>query len=81
MSLKEFIEKFICRNSLVRLWKKTKDGYEMISEDDDKFVCMEHEILNDKCWQSKYKDYKVLGIKDIVVNDFYMESINIVLDI
>lgn len=81
MELKEFVEKFICKNSLIRLWKPIKGGYEMIADNEDELICMEHQFLKDKCWQSKYKNYKVIGVKDIFIGDFYMEAINIVLDI
>ena len=81
MTLGEFIEKFVCKNSLVRLWTKTKGGHKMIYKDDDS-VCMEWELLKGGIWQSEYKDCEVIGVKDIfVVNDNYSEAINIVIKI
>ncbi|MDU2112608.1 MAG: hypothetical protein E7E92_08835, partial [Clostridiales bacterium] len=76
MKLKEFVDTFVCRNTLIRLWKPAKGGYKMIYNG-DKSVCMEWELLRDEVWQSKYNDYKVIGIKDIVVDDFYREAVNI----
>lgn len=79
MKLKEFIEKFICRNSLVRLWVPLCDGRNKMLHENGNFVCMEWEILDRKVWQSKYLESEVIGIKDIVVDDFYREAINIVI--
>ena len=83
LTLKEFVTKFICKNSLIRLWIKTSNTCYMLKNDtNDKSsnsVCMEWELLKGNVWQSEYNDYKVLGINDIVVNDFYKEAINIVI--
>jgi uncharacterized protein YjcR len=80
MSLKEFIEKFVCKNTLIRLWKPAKGWHEMICRE-DKCVCMEWELVQGKVWQSEYSNYEVVGVKDIVVNDFYREAVNIVINI
>lgn len=89
MKLKEFVEKFICKNSLIRLWIPIKGGHQLIYKNiidldfkkvDEKSVCMEHQLIKNKVWQSKYNNCKVIGIKDIVVDDFYREAINIVID-
>lgn len=77
MLLNEFIEKFICRNTLIRLWEPYKCGHKMLCEQ-DKEVCMEWELLKDKVWQSKYKNYTVIGINDIVT-ETYREAINIII--
>ena len=79
MKLKEFIEKFICKNSLIRLWKPIKGCKHQMLIEEDKKVCMEWELLDGKVWQSKYLENEVIGINDIVVNDFYREAINIVI--
>lgn len=80
MNLNDFIKKFICKNTLVRLWKPIVGGHEMIAKDDN-CVCMEWQLLNDSVWQSEYGDYQVIGVTDIVVDDFYKEAVNIVIDI
>lgn len=86
MKLRDFISSFVCINSLVRLWKPTKEGHEMICKKDESKpnniddVCMEWEILKNKCWQSKYGECKVIGVKDIYVDGFYREAINIVIE-
>ena len=82
MTLKEFIDNYVCKNTLVRLWKPVKGGHEMLVENDES-VCMEWEISqsrNNK-WQIKYKNTKVIGVTDILVEDFYREAVNIVLDL
>lgn len=73
MILKDFIDKFVGCNSLVRLWKiNNNKEHQMLCD-----ATMEWKILDN----SKYKDYKVLYVKDILVDDFYREAINIVIDI
>lgn len=48
---------------------------------DNNFRCMDHEILKEKVWQSKYLDTEVSGITDIVPAETHDYSINIVLKI
>ena len=79
MTLFNFVREYICPNSLIRVWFIGSDGYEMIQGNGES-VCMEHKFLDCKTWQSRYGNYKVIGIKDIYVNDFYREAINIVID-
>lgn len=85
MKLKEFLEKFICRNTLVRLWYKDGSGHIMITNDEERHklenaVCMEWELLDSKAWQRIYLDNEVIGVTDIVVHDsFYKEAVNIVI--
>ena len=89
MSLREFVEKFVCKNTLVKLWKPVRGGHKMIVEDEslddskisENYVCMEWEILGNKVWQSKYLNCNVIGVKDIVCHDDYSESVNIVIDV
>ena len=76
MTLFNFVKEYICPNSLIRLWFEGSDGYEMIQGNGES-VCMEHKLLDCKTWQSRYGNYKVVGIKDIYVDDFYREAINI----
>lgn len=81
MKLKDFVDTFICRNTLIRLWTVDENhkGYKMICREDD-VVRMEWELLKDKVWQSKYNNCIVIGIKDIVVDDLYREAVNIVIE-
>ena len=79
MTLKDFVDTFVCSNTLIRLWKPIKGGHEMIHNGDDK-VCMEWELARGETWQCKYNDYEVIGVKDIVVDDFYREAVNIVIN-
>ena len=81
MKLKDFVDTFICRNTLIRLWTVDENhkGYKMIYREDNT-VCMEWELLKDKVWQSKYNNCIVIGVKDIVVDDLYREAVNIVIE-
>lgn len=81
MKLKDFVDTFICRNTLIRLWTVNENhaGYKMIYREDDS-VCMEWELLKDKVWQSEYNNCIVIGVKDIVVDDLYREAVNIVIE-
>ena len=87
MKLKDFIRNCVCHNSLIRLWKPTKGGHQMIYKEDKRKpnniddVCMEWELLSNKVWQSEYNDCRVIGVKDICVDGFYREAINIVIDV
>lgn len=79
ITLEEFILRFVLPNTLIRLWVPVRGGHVMLQVDGKNSVCMEHEILNNKVWQSDYKEYKVLGVNDILVDDFYKEAVNIVI--
>ena len=79
ITLEEFILKFVIPNSLIRLWVPVRGGYQMLQLEGENNVCMEQEILNGKVWQSDYKDFPVIGVNDILVDDFYREAINIVI--
>lgn len=81
MELNEFIEKYVCKNSLIRLWTPIKGGHKMIyNKECDNSVCMEWEILKGSVWQSVFRTHKVIGVKDIYVDDFYREAINVVIE-
>lgn len=84
MKLDEFIDKFICPNTLIRLWVHLGNSqYRLLTHNvanKQNDVCMEHEIINNKTWQSDYKDKYVIGVTDIDCHDsFYREAINIVI--
>ena len=87
MKLNTFVRKYICSNTLIRLWVPASGGgYRMLCRYDEKKpgniddVCMEHELLSSKSWQSEYSLCEVVGVTDIVVRDnFYPEAVNIVI--
>lgn len=84
MKLKEFIEKFVMHNTLVRLWIKRNNEKHLIYElDQDKpggvdDLRMEWQILKGDKLTDKYLDWTVIGVSSIL-NEYYPESINIVL--
>ena len=87
MKLKTFVKKYICSNTLIRLWVPTSGGgHRMLCRYNDKKpwniddVCTEHELLSSKSWQSEYSLCEVVGVTDIVViNSLYPEAVNIVI--
>lgn len=83
MTLKTFIEKFVCKNTIIRLWRKEATCHRMIVEDatdpETKEVGMEWQILDGSGWQFRYKDCPVIGVTDIVC-DRYREAVNIVIN-
>jgi len=78
MKLKEFVKKFVCKNTLIRLWVPTEGGHEMMVQD-NRSVCMNWELLQENTWQSKCLDHEVIGVTDIVCHDRYKEAVNIVI--
>lgn len=46
---------------------------------ENNFKCMDHEILKEKVWQSRYLDTEVVGVTDIVPAETHDYSVNIVL--
>lgn len=80
MKLKDFVATFVCHNSLIRLWIPIKGGHKMLHKCDDS-VCMEWQLLKNETWQAIYNDCEVIGVKDIVTDDFYREAINIVIKV
>ena len=87
MTLNEFVRKYVCPNTLIRLWVPLCGGdYRMLYRRDETKpgnvddVCMEHELLSSKSWLSRYSLCEVVGVTDIVVTDnFYREAVNIVI--
>ena len=82
MDLKEFVEKFVCKNSLIRLWTLANGRYNMIHRDDgddEDCVCMDWQLISYTTWQSRYNDCEVVGVKDILLDASYIEAINIVI--
>jgi hypothetical protein len=79
MKLGDFIEKFVERNSLIRLLYKEKGGHRIIHENWND-VSMEHEILNGKGKNRHYINNEVIGICSILVGGPYSEAINICIE-
>lgn len=77
MKLKDFIQQFVCKNTIVRLWTPLKGGHYLLAKSEND-VCMEWQIQNDGVWQSEYANHEVVGVTDIVV-DTYKEAVNIVI--
>lgn len=77
MKLREFIERFVIRNTVVRLWYEIKSGHKML-HDGEKEVSMEWEVLDGKSFLSKYLENIVVGVTDIVCDE-YREAVNIVI--
>lgn len=80
MTLREFIEEYVRPNTLIRLWTIGEGCTHNMIRRGDSCVCMEHEIISGKHWMSKYADTLVIGVTDIVVDDFYREAVNIVIE-
>lgn len=87
MKLNTFVKKYICPNTLIRLWVPASGGgHRLLYRVDEKKpgniddVCMEHELLSSKSWLSQYSSCEVIGVTDILfVDGFYQEAVNIVI--
>lgn len=77
MKLKDFVSEFIEPNSVIRLWKTTKGGHDLIAKNDDD-VSMNWEITDEIGIYKDYVNNEVKGVTDILLPDsFYKEAINI----
>ena len=76
MILKEFIENFVCKNSIIRLWYPFKGGNEMVVDG----VSMEWEIIKGEGIFKKFINNNVIGVTDILVSGHYSEAINIIIE-
>lgn len=73
MTLKEFIEQFVCPNTLIRLQYNVLGGHEEVMGDSPK---MEHELI-----KSEYSHREVIGVTDILyIKSHYTEAVNIVIE-
>lgn len=77
MILREFVEKFVCPNTLIRLWVPHYGGHMMLRNDLDE-VGMEWWIRRNEGWQYLFADHEVIGVTDIRC-DSYPEAVNIVI--
>lgn len=71
MVLKDFINNFIIKNTLIRIWTSDNKGNRVI-----KSPTMEWELIKD----DTYSRCKVIGVTDILVLDDYIEAVNIIID-
>lgn len=82
MILKDFIEQFVEKNTLIRLWYKVKGGYSAVYYTGERFdsVSMEWETLKGEGKYGEYMDNEVIGVTDILVTKTnYPEAVNIVI--
>ena len=80
MKLKEFIEKFVEPNTLIRLWYPIEHGHQMITKGYND-VSMEWEILKGIGIYKDYSDHIIKGVTDILISEGnYREAINIVIE-
>lgn len=80
MILKEFVENYICKNSIIRLWYENDGGYKLVIPNDKESAIMEWEIKQDSPKYGKYFNHKVIGVTDICTNGSSPEAINIVIE-
>lgn len=79
MKLRDFIEKFVEANSLVRLVYRHKGGHVVVGKDWNT-ISMDWEIVKSKGPFGKYANYEVVGVTDILISHgHYTEAINIVI--
>jgi len=73
MKLKNFIKKYVEKNTMIRLWYKINGGsHELVSEN---YIEMEHQIV-----LGDYKNHNVIGVTDILCKGNYVEAVNIVIE-
>lgn len=84
MTLREFVEKFVCPNTMIRLWVPHFGGHMLLSDNSDPDnpddVGMNWEILEKKGWQYLFADHEVIGVTDIRC-DSYPEAVNVVIKV
>lgn len=81
MNLHDFISNFVCRNTLVRLWRIQDDGCKVVIRDlEGHEVFMEWTIFRDLEFLNHYEDVEVIGVTDVLCEN-YPEAVNIVLNI
>ena len=74
MELKEFIEKFVCPNTLIRLQYDIQGGHEEVVKGDK--PQMEWQLKG-----GKFSDREVIGVTDILYpKSHYSEAVNIVIE-
>ena len=80
MKLKDFVNKFVCENTIIRLWCPVYGAYRMISiSDNDPSLCMGSELLNGEAWQSKYNNCEVVGVRTMDTLYYNKGVVNIII--
>lgn len=73
MIVLEFVDEFVEKNTLIRLWYKSDGGHEEVIKGDKPM--MEHELV-----KSEYKWHQVLGVTDILYHKSdHIEAVNLVI--
>ena len=80
MTLKEFIDEYIERNSMVRILYKDNPGSYRILLNNWDVVSMEWEVVKGQGRYAPYINHKVIGIACISVTGHYSSAINIVIE-
>lgn len=75
MKLIEFVEKYICPNTLIRLWYPISGGHTLAYPTE----LMEWEMLNKPTSLLMYLDSTVIGVTDILVEGNYKEAVNLII--
>ena len=73
MKLKEFVDKYIEHNTMVRLWTKMSNGNLCMVEDNVNKVFMNHEIKN-----TYYKDWIFISVTNVLCRGGYLEATNLI---
>lgn len=80
LTLREFIEKFVCRNTLIRLWTPSTEhnGLTPIEGPGGVQLGMEWQVLDTRGWQHVFGDWLVVGVRDILC-ETNNEAVNIII--
>lgn len=83
MTLDEFIEKFVCRNTTIRLWQVQDDGSHVVVRDEwdenRRSWFMEWEMFKNDSFLNLYAGAKVIGVTDILDLE-HPDAVNIVIN-
>ena len=73
MKLKEFVDKYIEHNTMVRLWTKMSNGNLCMVEDNVNKVFMNHVIKN-----TYYKNWIFISVTNVLCRGGYPEATNLI---
>ena len=80
MILKEFIEQFVEKNTLIRLWFKVSWGHNAVVSGIEDVVAMEWATLKGEGPYGEYLDHEIIGVTDILIIDTaHPDAVNIVI--
>lgn len=77
MNLKEFLEKYVCANTMIRLWINI-DGHGRLCLFDDCKPVMSWELEKNRGYE-KFRNMKIVGVTDILC-ETHCEAVNIVVE-